>query len=618
VTPDGVTTNIAAARKTINAAPGHGRYYGKGRITTRVLGLARSSGMIKMDFRGHGGGGKVAGTAGKLGLSLFFFVFFAMGSLFEVFILREFGRAMGQRSWQKTPCRIVSSEIQEQSGSDFHYLFAVSYEYEYGGHTYTGSVYKRGYSSSDKYSAAQSIVQRYPSGANLFCYVNPGNPGEAVLQRDSLAFGLVFFFPLIFVLIGAGGIYFIWKKPRPEAEKPIAAAARQGGRGLGKFGQTALFGVFALVGAGMLYPLGIKPIARTIAAESWVATPCKVLRAEVRDHDSDDGTTYSVYILYQYEFQGQTYKSDRYEFVGGSSSGYKGKARVVEQYKTAANPVCYVNPENPSDAVLKRGFHAKLLLALFPLPFLLIGVGGLVATWRGKSIVGGKVFKPCIPLPPSLARDELALLRVADGGRTVLRPKASAKTKFIGMTVAALFWNGIVSIFVMSALNDLRRGDPSWSMLLFLLPFVAVGLGLIAGAVYQFLALFNPRPTLELSSGVVALGGTAELSWNFAGQISRIQELTVTLRGVEEARYRRGTSTYTDRNTFYELELYRTSDPREIASGQVGLVLPQDTMHSFEAENNKILWSLDIHGRIQGWPDVKESFGITVTPGAVS
>ena len=187
--------------------------------------------------------------------------------------------------------------------------------------------------------------------------------------------------------------------------------------------------------------------------------------------------------------------------------------------------------------------------------------------------------------------------------------------KFVGLTLAACFWNGIVSIFVIGAIRRICATADSSPSSLFLLLFIAVGLGLIAGAVYQFLALFNPRPTIELSSGAIPLGGAAEVRWSFVGQAGRIRELAVTLRGVEEARYRRGTDTHTDRNIFYEMELHRTSDPYEIASGQVGFVMPQDTMHSFEATNNKIIWSLEIHGDIKGWPDVKESFKINVTPG---
>jgi hypothetical protein len=572
--------------------------------------------MLGMDSRRcNGDRGRPPSVVGRLGLSLFFLFFSAMGSLFEVFLVREFGRALGQRTWMKTSCQVVSSDVQERPGDKTPYLFAVSYQYEYAGRRYTGSAYKRNYSGSDKYSEAQTLVQKYPPGSSLFCYVNAGNPDEAVLRRDSLAIGLVLLFPLIFVLIGAGGIYFIWRKPRPEAEKPIAATAvRQDGKRIGKYGLAALFAVFALVGGIMLYPLAIKPIAWTIAAESWTPTPCQILRAEVRSHDSDDGTTYSVSILYQYEFQGQTYKSDRYEFVGGSSSGYQGKARVVEQYRAAANPICYVDPGHPSQAVLKRGLQAKLLLALLPLTFLLIGIGGLVATRRGRTALDDQTVKSWLGRQPAKASDGLATLRVADGGREALKPQFSAQAKFIGVTVVAVFWNGIVSIFVSSTIGGFRHGDPSWFGMLFLLPFVAIGLGLIAGAAYQFLAIFNPRPTLELSSSTLPLGAAAELTWSFSGRTSRISEFVVTLRGVEEARYRKGTSTYTDRNTFYEMEIYRTSDPNEIAAGQVGFVVPQGTMHSFEAENNKILWTLDARGSIRHWPDVKESFKITVTP----
>jgi hypothetical protein len=552
-------------------------------------------------------------VAGKFGLSVFFFFFFALGSLFEVFILREFGRAVGQWSWKKVPCTIAGSEVQERGGSEEPFAFVVQYKYEYGGRSYAGSAYKRRYSGTDKYTKAQRLVQKYPSGSNASCYVNPANAAEAVLKRDSAAIGLVFFFPLIFVAIGAGGIYCIWRRQPPEAKKPIAATAVRK-RGRSKYAVAAFFGIFAIVGGALLYPLGIKPIARTIDAESWVETPCRVVRAEVRSHDSDDGTTYSVYILYQYQFDGQTYKCDRYDFVGGSSSGYRGKARIVAAYEAAANPICYVNPDDPSDAVLKRGFQAKLLLALFPLPFLLVGVIGAYYTLRGKKAPSAATAEPWSGAPSRVVSDDLTVLRAADTGRVVLEPKFSARMKFVGIVLAALFWNGIISVFLIGIVNDFRHGDASWFPALFMLPFVAVGIGLIAFAVYQLLAMFNPRPTLELSAGAIPLGGAAELCWSFAGQTSRIGEFSVTLRGTEEARYRRGTNTYTDRNKFYEMELYRTSHASEIASGQVGFIVPQDTMHSFEAENNKVLWNLDIHGDIRRWPDVKESFKITVTP----
>jgi len=73
----------------------------------------------------------------------------------------------------------------------------------------------------------------------------------------------------------------------------------------------------------------------------------------------------------------------------------------------------------------------------------------------------------------------------------VLAPKYSARAKFIGIVIFAVIWNGIISIFVVNALGGLLHGGWSLIELLFLLPFLAVGLGLIGGAIYLFLAMFN-------------------------------------------------------------------------------------------------------------------------------
>jgi Protein of unknown function (DUF3592) len=570
--------------------------------------------MIRFRHRGsRDAESKPPGLGGKLVSSLFFLAFFAMGSFFEVLMVRDFGQAAGQRFWQEVPCKVLASEVQERHDSEKPYAFVVGYEYAYGGRTYTGSVYKRGDSASEKYSVAQTLVEKFRSGQDALCYVNTKNPTEVVLKRDSLLVGFAVLFPLIFVVIGAGGLYFIWRKQPPPEARPIATPiARSGAKG--KYGLVALFAIFAIAGLAIFYPLGIRPIAKTLDAKSWVQTPCRVLRGEVHSHDSDDGTTYSIDILYSYEYDGQTYKSDRYDFIGGSSSGYRGKASVVAQYEAMPNPTCYVNPKHPSEAVLKRGFHAKLLLALFPLPFILVGIGGIYGTLRSKkwTASGATAWMPenC----RSTADNDISMLRQADASPVVLRAKHSPWAKLVGVILFAVIWNGIISVLVFQVVGSFRQGHPRWGMMLFSLPFVLVGLGSLAFVVYQFLALFNPRPTLELSSSTIALGGAAELGWHFTGRTHRIGAFTVILRGVEQATYRRGTDTCTDRNTFYEMELYKTSSAASVAAGQVGFVLPQETMHSFEAENNKILWNLDIHGDIKKWPDVKESFPITIVP----
>jgi hypothetical protein len=566
--------------------------------------------MVELGYEPRSGTtGRFSRIGGNLAASLFFLGFFAMGSFFAVMIVAELGQGLHQRMWKKVPCTIVANEVQNRSDSQNPYAFTVGYTYESNGRTYSGSVYERRYKISEKYSEAQKLSRKYPVGSTTFCYVNPKSPVDAVLKRDSLALGLFIFIPLVFVVIGAGGLYFTWrpkpKTPKSEAATPLAGKSAKGGT-KARYVPAALSGIFALVGLGMFYPLGIVPISRTIDARSWVATPCKVLHAEVRSHSDEDGTTYSVYVLYEYTVGGKPCKSDTYDFVGGSSSGYDGKARVVEQYRSSTNSICYVNPKNPYQAVLKRGIHAGLLVVLIPVVFMLLGFGGVYGVLRGSR--------------RRQAADGASVLRLMASGPVVLKPKCSPWAKLAGAILIALFWNGIVSVFVAQMIGGFRSGHPDWFLTLFLVPFEIVGVAILGFVVYQFLALFNPRSTLELSSAAIPLGGAAELRWRMSGRVARIREFTVTLRGTEEVTYQRktqnDTDTATEKNVFHEMELYRTSNTDEIAAGSIGFVLPRDTMYSFEAPNNKIIWSLDIHGRIDRWPDVKESFKLTVAPAA--
>ena len=88
----------------------------------------------------------------------------------------------------------------------------------------------------------------------------------------------------------------------------------------------------------------------------------------------------------------------------------------------------------------------------------------------------------------------------------------------------------------------------------------------------------------------------------------------MTLEGREEARYRRGTDTHTDTHVFHRATLREVGESMSVARGTTSLRIPDDTMHTFTADNNKIVWTIKMHGDIKRWPDIDESFDITVTP----
>ena len=63
---------------------------------------------------------------------------------------------------------------------------------------------------------------------------------------------------------------------------------------------------------------------------------------------------------------------------------HSGKAQIVSQYPAGKNAVCFVNPEKPSEAVLKTDLGWGVLLVLFPLVFMAVGFFGIYFTVFGR------------------------------------------------------------------------------------------------------------------------------------------------------------------------------------------------------------------------------------------
>lgn len=420
-------------------------------------------------------------------------------------------------------------------------------------------------------------------------------------------------------------------------DKSIARPAKSG---LGKPGcAIGFFAVFLVAGLAML-AFFVWPIYKTVVTRtSWTEVPCEILSSSVGSHPGDDSTTYSVDVRYRYTVDGQDYESDRYRFLQGSSSGYEGKAEVVESLPAGTVTTCRVDPEDPAEAVLFSGFSWTHLLILFPIPFIAVGAGGILFILKGgrrrpegqapgrldwlpepstdedaPGEAGAAAFSSVAPLAPGAGRGGFASSMSAGDEPIVLEPSVSPLGKLFGIIAIAAFWNGITGVFVWQVWKSWASGAPDGCLTVFMIPFVLIGLALLVGIPYQILALFNPRPRVELAPGRMILGAGNQLSWSFHGRAGRIRRLKIVLEGVEEADYRQGTDTRTDKETFATLELVDESSPVAIAQGTTTITIPADTMHSFEAPDNRIVWKLQVHGEIARWPDVQEEMKVIVEP----
>ena len=567
---------------------------------------------ININLGNSNGTGRPRGIVPRGCATVFFLLFALMGLAFTAFMVRDLYKTALTYTWRSTECIIVASGIDETDDTKKPFRFAVRYTYAFEDGEYSSETYEKDYGGSSDYASVRRLTEKYKPNTKATCYVNPSNPGEAVLSRKAMWFALFIFLPLIFVAVGVGGIYCTWRGRKKRADgspAPESISAKARSKGTNAWVAALFCAAFTVAGVVIFYFLFLRPVFKIQDAKGWAETPCRIEGAWVQSHEGDDSTTYSVEVLYAYEFGGRLYKSSRYSFGTGSSSGYEGKRAVVVRLRQNPNTVCYVNPRDPTEAVLERGYTAEIWFGLFTLLFVLFGGIGLFFTVRS-------IRKKTEPDAQGLAATKTPGVpeHRLSAGPVVLKSRGSRVGRLLFTLLFGAIWNGVVSVFLWQVIEGWQKGRGNWLETLFLVPFVLVGLGAIVAALYFLLALSNPRARLVVSSDAAPLGESVDLKWEMTGRAGRIGRFEISLEGREEAMYRRGTKTYTDKNVFANVPVVEIDDPRDMTAGGASFAVPPDTMHSFEAENNKIIWTLRVHGSIRFWPDVKDEFAFTVLP----
>lgn len=486
------------------------------------------------------------GLASRIIGTLFFSAFLLMGLFFTAMVGSTVARNLRPWFWTKTDCVIVESSLAKVAeDGDAKWRVAITYRYPapQSRDSRTSSRVMAnetgGGATFDDLGEAQRMVRRFAADNRATCYVEPGVGGDAVLIRSSPWTALAIFFPLIFVAVGASGIAAVWwsslnpAKRKPLSERLSATHAALFMRGF--------FLLFFAVGAVTGYAFFVRPAWKIALAKDWPTVPCEIVESGVKTNHDSDGDTHRVAVHYRYRVAGEEFESNRYSFFGGSSSGYRAKQAIADRYRAGSSATCFVNPGDPTDAVLERGFIGELWFGVIPAVFCAAGLLGFLfikptATTRARA-TGLPVVRAAIP---------------AEGSIT-LKPHSTPMGKFIGMLIFATIWNGAVTIMYVTG-----EEIPWWFKGIFAL----VGCVLLSATVYQLLALFTPRPIVTVNRQALPLGGELRLDWAFRGDARRIRRLRIFLRGREEATYRRGTDTSTDRHTFTEVELLQRHRPR--------------------------------------------------------
>lgn len=555
------------------------------------------------------------------GCAIVFGIGWTLFSLVFVFIgLSQFWKRQTSESWQRVPCTIERFEIKTDHTQDPPFVADVKFRYQWNGTKYISTKLWPERKGSNEYETLAKIREPILHAANktvveglqTTCVVNPQKPEDASLCGTDASGHLT---PLIFVIMGglfaAIGVKFVIGAFRRKGKAPVHSDAAN--QASGNAIVLVFCSIFGLAGFAIFFGVAVPQVREYVAIQSWVETPAQVIWSRVVAV-SGKSTTYKAEIFYRYTVQGREYHSTRDELMGGSSSGRKGKQAVVEANPPGKALICYVNPTKPWQAILKREVGWSALLILFPLPFMAFGIGGWWMALREKR-KKEPAFLNRTNARQSHQRPTDQTFGISSGASAqIFRSGRSRISMLLIILIFAGIWNAVVSAAIFGTWESWRNGELHWLVVIFLIPFVVIGVLLIVGAVCSLAAFFSPRYELRTPHGILAPGRSASLAWRRKGGLGNPSRFALYLIGLEEVTRGSGKSRSTTKTVFHEALLHQADGPIIPQEGRTQITIPEDAMHSFEGSSNKVRWLLRVQARMAFLPRVDDEFEIQVRP----
>ena len=153
--------------------------------------------------------------------------------------------------------------------------------------------------------------------------------------------------------------------------------------------------IFIVIGILLLWILTLSPLLLHLASQRWEEVPARVTSSElVRSRSQStgrrpSGTTYRIAISYEYQYGGKTYLGERYDITRSSGStnvGVDEMRRIVRRHPVGMQTRCWVNPADPSQALIDRSLAGNyfLFMVWFPFPFLGLGVIAVMVGFKRR------------------------------------------------------------------------------------------------------------------------------------------------------------------------------------------------------------------------------------------
>jgi hypothetical protein len=509
------------------------------------------------------------------------------------FAVCEAGRALRIRHWAEVPCLILQSRVAERStshGTD--YTLAVRFRYSVGGKTYesdrksnVADVY------SDDFGKVQAQALRLLAGTTTTCRVDPAHPSVAFLQAGIDYPGLIIPWAFVFIIgliqrqeimqwISARGERKALQQSRPLSELYNIRKLSRKSLLIGLVG-LLMTSAFAVV-------FWVVPLWNLHKARNWVPVPCTIIRRDVKGQTHHQGgRSYHPDILYQYVFDGQEYRSSNFDLSWGMDVNHAKMVQRLAPFAPGTSTVCYVNPAEPTSAVLRRSFDPDLFFTLF---------GG------GMFLISFICIGSAVTQRLKWQRAHIVALKTPIDDRRTWRPRRDNLLKALGCVIASLGVIALAVYLLPPAIESLRAaGEIDLIPLLYGI-VAAVGAIWFLSKARGFVRIWRaPFPVVRLSPASPIIGQTLRLQWEFANAsaTATLQEFEVLLEGWEKAKYSVSIPTphgpegqdKTSQWQFFSAPIVECEGSPAVRS-EVFLSVPQRLMHSFDAGRSAVEWRL--------------------------
>lgn len=220
------------------------------------------------------------------------------------------------------------------------------------------------------------------------------------------------------------------------------------------------------------------------AKVKWVEVPCTISSIRVESipgsrrlgsrSPGSPGPSFRPHVAYNYDFSGRGYSSERFWFGVGTWTSKEEVEHILAPFRKQQSHVCYVDPKNPSSAVLTLETFQRQGISL--------------NVFAGLLLSGCVAVTGLVKLFLFLDRKESVNSHDDPQAETLAEPEKVDVQQVTRIWIIAIFWNsllGIISYYCWIG------GAPLSSMLVFLGFFWVIGLLILAGAIVMSIKFRN-------------------------------------------------------------------------------------------------------------------------------